>query len=368
MPGLQRSSVRRPARRLRAGAKTADVAQVLADLRDDLVPLVQAIIAVGPKAAGRNPLAELSRRRRRKHSARPPPRRSASISSAAGSTSRIIRFAAAWARTTAASRRATTSNTSPRPSSASCTRRGTASTTRACGTDQFGLPPGIVRVAGHPRIAVADVGEPCRPQPGVLAALLPAVHGGVSRSGSGACRSISSSGRSTRRPVADPRRSRRSDVQPAHHHSLRAGAGTADRRLARGRAARRVEGEVPEISGHRAARRRRRLLAGHPLVGGADRLFSDVFAGQSLRRPVLRAGRTPTWAASTSSSPAASSQPLKRWLQTNIHQRGQCYPAADLVQAHHGPAALARPAHAASPRPSWGRCMGCDARRQFRGG
>ena len=93
-------------------------------------------------AAGRDPAAPTTRRRPRRRSARRPRPRSASISSAAGWTSRTIRSAPAWGRTTAASPPATTSGSSPPRSSASCTKPATGCTTRACGAEQYGLPPG----------------------------------------------------------------------------------------------------------------------------------------------------------------------------------------------------------------------------------
>ena len=153
-------------------AKTADVASVLAGLREELVPLV-----AGDQRAGRKrPDVEILQRQlsaqpRRKRSAKRRRRRSASTFS----RGRLdvthhpfcTRPGSARLPHHHALRRAFFQL---RRFSASCTRRATASTTRGCGR---ALRPaaGDVRVAGHSRVAIADVGEPRRPQPGVLASI-----------------------------------------------------------------------------------------------------------------------------------------------------------------------------------------------------
>ena len=131
-----------------------------------------------------------------------------------------------------------------------------------------------------------------------------------------------------------------------------------DRRPGRRRSAGGLDAEVPAVPGHRAADRRRRLPAGHPLVRGPDRLFPDLLAGQPLRRPVLRAGRPRPGRPGRACSPAASSPPLKSWLNEKIHHRGQCYTAAELVQLVTGQPLSPRPAHAAPARQARSRCMG----------
>ena len=85
------------------------------------------------------------------------------------------------------------------------------------------------RVARAARVAEPHVGEHGRPQPPVLALLLPA----AARAVPGGARRRRARGLVQRgqlgRAVADPRRGRRGDLQPAHHPALRARAG-ADRR------------------------------------------------------------------------------------------------------------------------------------------
>ncbi len=101
------------------------------------------------------------------------------------------------------------------------------------------------RFAGHPRVAIAVVGEPGRPQPGLLGPLLSPGETALPR-------------RVGRRPagrfllrhlrgaaVADPHRGRRGHLQPAHPDPLRVGAGAVGRPVAGGRPARRLEREIP---------------------------------------------------------------------------------------------------------------------------
>ena len=111
--------------------------------------------------------------------------------------------------------------------------------------EHFGTPLRHGRVAGHPRIAIAPVGEPGRPRPAVLGALLPAAQADVPE----ALRDVTL-GRflfrhQRRAAVVHPRRGGRGDLQPAHHPALRAGAGAGQRRPEAGRRAGGVEREVP---------------------------------------------------------------------------------------------------------------------------
>ena len=197
-------------------------------------------------------------------------------------------------------------------------------------TEHYGLPPGSYRVAGHPRVAVAAVGKPRRPQPGVLAVLLSRWRNSSFPMRWPTCRWTISTLRSTTCGRADPRRSGRGDVQPAHHHPLRIGAGAAARRPGGRGPARRVAREVPRVLGHRAAERRRRRAAGHPLERRADRLLPDVLAGQSVRRAVLSAGRR---------------GPGRR--------RRRCWPAANSRRCCSGCATASTPAASAIRRPNW---------------
>ena len=98
--------------------------------------------------------------------------------------------------------------------------------------------------AGHPRVAVADVGEHGRPQPRLLGAFLPRGAAAVSRRAGrrGPGRLLLRAER--RAAVADSHRGRRSHVQLAHPRPFRVGAGAPGRPTAAGRLARGVEREV----------------------------------------------------------------------------------------------------------------------------
>ena len=102
---------------------------------------------------------------------------------------------------------------------------------------------GQCRLARHPRVAVAAVGEPGRPRPAVLGALLPRSSApGVPRRAGATCRSTTCCSRvNDVRAVVHPRRGRRGDVQPAHHPALRAGAGAGRAATCRRRRAGGVE-------------------------------------------------------------------------------------------------------------------------------
>ena len=77
--------------------------------------------------------------------------------------------------------------------------------------------------------------------------------------------------------------------------------------LQRGRSARGMERKVSKISGHHPARRRPGRVAGRALERGTYRLFSHLFAGQSLCRPVFRPSPQRTWAIWMPCSTAANS-------------------------------------------------------------
>ncbi len=139
------------------------------------------------------------------------------------------------------------------PSSAFCTKPGTAFTIRACGRG-IRSAAGRRRIAGHSRIAIANVGKPRRPQPAVLGLLLSR---GASRvpGGLGRCAARRILFRDQRRAaLVDSRRSRRGDLQPTHPDSLRVGTGAARRRLASRRSARRLERKISTLSWHHARR------------------------------------------------------------------------------------------------------------------
>jgi carboxypeptidase Taq len=159
--------------------KTANIRRVLAALRDDLAPLVQAV-AESSRAA---PLSILQR-------IYPTAAQEAFGKEAAAR----IGFEFPRGRLDVTHHPFCTSRGPhdtrittryderffPSASSASCTRRGTASTTRAC-PRAVRPAAGEVRLAGHPRVAVADVGEPGRPQPAFWEFLLPGGEAGVPR-------------------------------------------------------------------------------------------------------------------------------------------------------------------------------------------
>ena len=86
------------------------------------------------------------------------------------------------------------------------------------------------------------------------------------------------------------------------------------------------------VPGHRAAQRRRRRAAGHPLERRADRLLSRPTRWAICTPASSSTGRRAAWAGSTRSSPAANSRRLRAWLREKIHRHGQCYTAAELVE------------------------------------
>ena len=136
------------------------------------------------------------------------------------------------------------------------------------------------RVARLPRVAEPHVGEPRRPQPALLAALLPARPGGVPVAAERRRRGGLLPRRQPRAAVADPHRRGRGDVQPPHHPPLRAGAGDDHRPARRRRRAGGVGREDAGVPRRRGAGRRRRRAAGHALGGRLDRLLLDVRARQ----------------------------------------------------------------------------------------
>ncbi len=77
-----------------------------------------------------------------------------------------------------------------------------------------------------------------------------------------------------------PRRGGRDDLPGPRHPALPAGAGADRRRPAGGRPARRLGEGLHGAAGHRAAGRRARLPAGHPLVRRPVRLLPQLHAGR----------------------------------------------------------------------------------------
>ena len=109
-------------------------------------------------------------------------------------------------------------------------------------------------LAGRPRVAVALLGEPDRPHPGVLG-----------RAGAGPARALPGGDgrprpeppaprRAGRAPVADPRRGRRGDLQPPHRAALRDRARADPRRPGRRRPAGRLRGRHGADARHPPAR------------------------------------------------------------------------------------------------------------------
>ena len=113
-----------------------------------------------------------------------------------------------------------------------------------------------------------------------------------------------------RAALADPRRGRRGDLQPAHHPALRAGAGDPRRRGRR-------SSDLPEVWNardrrlprHRRARRPPRHPPGHALGRRPHRLLPDLRARQRDLRADLGAGpRRPARPRRRSSSRASSAR------------------------------------------------------------
>ena len=146
------------------------------------------------------------------------------------------------------------------------------------------------RLARLPRVAEPDVGEHGRPQPAVLAPLLPAAAGDVPRRALGHRARRLVPRRQLGRALADPRRGRRGDLQPAHHPPLRARAGAAGRLDRAGGAAGDLEPADAGLPRRRAAQRRPRRPPGHALGRRRDRLLLHVRARQRHLRAALGAG------------------------------------------------------------------------------
>ena len=195
------------------------------------------------------------------------------------------------------------------------------------------------RLARHARVAEPDVGEPRRPLAAVLAPLLPAAAAALPRRARWLrLRSLVSRGE-RRRAVADPRRVRRGDLQPAHHPALRARAGHAGRRVPARAAPRGVEPADVGVPRDRGPERHARRPAGRPLVGRLDRLLPDLRARQPdlrtdlgeghdrparpLRRVRSRASSRPsaTGCASTCTGTAASSHRARRSSALSARRR-----------------------------------------------
>ena len=229
-------------------------------------------------------------------------------------------FCRRWARTIAASPRGSTSIIF-RPALFRHFARGGARHLRARAADRSVRPAaGRGDLAGHSRIAIAAVGEPGRPQPAVLAAILSAGPGRRFP-----CAGRRDAGRflfrhQRRAAVADPRRSRRSDLQSAHPHPLRAGAGAVGRRscpwpICRPRGTR----SIASIWASRRPDDADGVLQDIHWARRADRLLSDLLAGQSVRRAILRRRRSPNWADWTNNSrPANSASCASGWSKKSI--------------------------------------------------
>ena len=79
------------------------------------------------------------------------------------------------------------------------------------------------------------------------------------------------------------------------------------------------------------SQRRRRLSPGHSLECRADRLLSDLHAGQSLCGPALRPG-TVRRRRVRSSLRAGDYSGLLAWLHANVHREGQRHRSAELIE------------------------------------
>ena len=152
-----------------------------------------------------------------------------------------------------------------------------------------GTPLGVGCLARSARVPEPDVGEPRRPEPLVLALLLPASAGGIPRSAPVGRRGGFLSRGQQGAPVPDQDRCGRGDLQPAHHPPLRARTGAdrgATRRARPARSLERSHGGVPRRRRHR---RRTRRAAGHALGRRRLRVLPDVLARQRHLRPDLGA-------------------------------------------------------------------------------
>ena len=188
-------------------------------------------------------------------------------------------------------------------------------------------------LARHPRIAVADVGEPRRPQPARSGSTsipqaqqaFPAAFGDVL-----ARRLLLRHQR--RAAVADSRRGRRGDVQPAHPGALRAGAGTAARTSCASPICR-PPGTRSTASTSASSRR--------PTPTACCRTSTGAPAWSATSRPTRSAictrpssSRRPSriWAILAAMFRRGEFLPLRDWLRTNVHEPGRRYAPAELVR------------------------------------
>ena len=119
-----------------------------------------------------------------------------------------------------------------------------------------------------------------------------------------------------------PRRRRRGDLSAAHHAALPAGARDAGGRPRARRPAGRLERGHARAAGHRAARRRAGLPAGHPLAGRRAGATSRPTRWAPWPRPSSSPPPAGPIRACWRPSARAISRPLLGWLRTNVHGKG----------------------------------------------
>ena len=227
-----------------------------------------------------------------------------------------------------------------------CTSSATGSTSTASTATLARTTARARHVARLPRVPEPHVGEPRRPQPAVLAALLPARPGGVPGAALGRRRGGVLPRGQPRAALADPHRGGRGDVQPPHHPPLRARAGDDHRPAGRRRRARGVGREdARSTSGSRCptsptARFRTR-------TGPAARSATSRPTRSATSSPRSSGSRSPRrFRTSYEQIGRGEFGELREWLRENVHRHGRKYLPARAARADHRrrprPAAAAR--------------------------
>ena len=256
------------------------------------------------------------------------------------------------ARATCGSPRATTSTSFPARCSARCTKRATASTSRACGPTDSACRP-----ARPCRSASTNRNRGC----GRTWSAAAARFGSTSirrRSATFPAQSLGDVSLddfyfaiNDVRPSLDPHRIGRSHVQPAHPDSIRTGAGAARTTTCAWPICRRRG--TRSIASTWASSRRPTPTACCRTCTGAAGLFGyfptyslgNLYAAQFFEQAERRPGRF-----RGDVRPRRISCRCATGCAEHVHQQGRRYPAAELVQRITGRAAIARRAHAASAR------------------
>ena len=108
---------------------------------------------------------------------------------------------------------------------------------------------------------------------------------------------------------------------------------------------------MQRAAGHRAARRRGGLPAGHPLAGRRLGLFPDLHAGRAGGGPALRRGPQGRCPACMEAIGKGDFAPLLGWLRANVHGKGSIADTDEILSRGHRGAARHGRLQGASGKP-----------------